>query len=99
MFVCIAVASNSVIDLFSGNYYSLRAEHETAVLYFQRALKLNPNYLSAWTLMGHEYMELKNPKAAIQAYRKAIGKKTLIILSKLRRGYGVCLPGPSCFLI
>ena len=56
-----------------GNYYSLRSQHEKAVLYFQRALKLNPNYLSAWTLMGHEYMELKQTSAAIQAYRQAIG--------------------------
>jgi len=55
-----------------GNYYSLRRQHGKAVLYFQRALKLNPNYLSAWTLMGHEYMELKNTKAAIQSYRRAI---------------------------
>ena len=56
-----------------GNYYSLRSQHEKAVVYFQRALKLNPNYLSAWTLMGHEYMELKNTNAAIQSYRRAIG--------------------------
>lgn len=55
-----------------GNYYSLRSQHERAVLYFQRALKLNPNYLSAWTLMGHEYMEMKNTSAAIQSYRQAI---------------------------
>ena len=32
-----------------GNYNSLRAQHEKAVLYFLRALKLNANYLSAWT--------------------------------------------------
>ncbi|XP_013402626.1 cell division cycle protein 23 homolog [Lingula anatina] len=55
-----------------GNYYSLRCQHEKAVLYFQRALKLNPRYLSAWTLMGHEFMEMKNTSAAIQAYRQAI---------------------------
>lgn len=55
-----------------GNYYSLRAQHEKAVLYFQRCLKLNPHYLSAWTLMGHEYMEMKNTPAAIEAYRQAI---------------------------
>jgi len=42
-------------------------------MYFQRALKLNPHYLSAWTLMGHEFMELKNTSAALQAYRQAIG--------------------------
>lgn len=57
-----------------GNYYSIRAEHHKAVVYFQRALKLDPNYLSAWTLMGHEFMEMKNTNAAIQSYRKAVGK-------------------------
>lgn len=60
-------------DLFLGNYYSLRTEHQKAVLYFQRALRLNPQYLAAWTLMGHEYVELKNTSAAIQSYRQAIG--------------------------
>ena len=34
-------------------------------MYFRRALKQNRNYLSAWTLMGHEYVEMKNPPAAI----------------------------------
>lgn len=56
-----------------GNYYSIRTEHQKAILYFQRALKLNPKYLSAWTLMGHEFMETKNTNGAIQSYRKAIG--------------------------
>ena len=63
----------------TGNYYSLRSQHEKAVLYFQRALKLNPNYLSAWTLMGHEYMELKQTSAAIRAYRQAIGQLILAV--------------------
>lgn len=55
-----------------GNYYSLRSQHEKAVLYFQRSIRLNPLYLSAWTLMGHEFMEMKNTNAAIQAYRQAL---------------------------
>ena len=55
-----------------GNYYSLKAQHEKAVVYFSRALKLNWRYLSAWTLMGHEYVEMKNPAAAIDAYRHAV---------------------------
>ncbi|XP_012939127.1 cell division cycle protein 23 homolog [Aplysia californica] len=55
-----------------GNYYSLRSQHEKSILYFQRALKLNANYISAWTLMGHEYMAMKNTSAAIQAYRRSI---------------------------
>lgn len=55
-----------------GNYYSLRGQHEQAVSYFQRALKLNPSYLSAWTLMGHEFVEMKNTAAAVEAYRRAV---------------------------
>ncbi|KAK0080629.1 hypothetical protein PV325_013642 [Microctonus aethiopoides] len=55
-----------------GNYYSLRGDHQKAVMYFHRALKLNPKYLSAWTLLGHEFMELKNTNGAIHSYRQAI---------------------------
>ncbi|XP_075253529.1 uncharacterized protein LOC142345381 [Convolutriloba macropyga] len=55
-----------------GNYYSYRQEHEKAVTYFQRALKLNPNYIDAWTLMGHELIEMKNTNGAVQAYRRAV---------------------------
>lgn len=56
-----------------GNYWSLRGEHEKAILEFRKAIKLDPGYLSAWTLMGHEYVELKNTHAAIESYRRAIG--------------------------
>ena len=55
-----------------GNYYSLKGQHEKAVTYFSRSLKLNWKYLGAWTLMGHEYVEMKNPSAAIDAYRHAV---------------------------
>ncbi|KAK9452882.1 anaphase promoting complex subunit 8 [Dipodascopsis uninucleata] len=55
------------------NYYSLKSEHEKAVVYYRRALTLNRNCLGAWTLMGHEYVELKNIRAAIESYRRAIG--------------------------
>lgn len=55
-----------------GNYYSLKGLHEKSVMYFRRALKLNRKYLSAWTLMGHEYVEMKNTPAAIDAYRRAV---------------------------
>lgn len=58
---------------FTGNYYSLRREHEKAIIYFRRALKLDRGYLSAWTLMGHEYVEIKNTNAAIASYRRAVG--------------------------
>ena len=55
-----------------GNYYSLKSEHEKAVQYFRRALTLDRNFLSAWTLMGHEYVEMKNTHAAIESYRRAV---------------------------
>ncbi|KAF5200200.1 Anaphase promoting complex subunit 8/cell division cycle protein23-like protein [Thalictrum thalictroides] len=55
-----------------GNYYSLKGQHEKSVMYFRRALQLNKNYLTAWTLMGHEYLEMKNTPAAIDAYRRAV---------------------------
>eukprot|EP00794_Sanderia_malayensis_P005505 gene5505-6190_t len=54
-----------------GNYYSLRGNHEKAVLYFRQALRLNPQHIVAWTLLGHEYVELKNTSAAIESYRRA----------------------------
>lgn len=55
-----------------GNYYSLCSQHEKAVMYFRRALTLDKNFLSAWTLMGHEYVEMKNTHAAIESYRRAV---------------------------
>ena len=58
----------------TGNHYSLRSEHEKAIKYFKRAVQLDRTYLSAWTLMGHEYIELKNSNAAIEAYRRAAGE-------------------------
>ncbi|KAF8750713.1 Zinc finger C-x8-C-x5-C-x3-H type (and similar), partial [Rhizoctonia solani] len=54
-----------------GNYHSLRSHHEPAIRYFQRAVLLDRTYLAAWTL-GHEFVELKNSQAAIEAYRRAI---------------------------
>ena len=55
-----------------GNYYSLLGEHLKAVIYFRKALKLDRNCLAAWTLMGHEYLEMKNIAGAIDAYRNAV---------------------------
>ena len=55
-----------------GNYFSLKSEHEKAVMYFRRALTLDRDFLSAWTLMGHEFVEMKNTHAAIESYRRAV---------------------------
>lgn len=54
------------------NFYSLRAQHDKAATYFSRALKLDPTNVSAWILMGHEFMEMKKTEDAIKAYRSAI---------------------------
>ncbi|KAK9471955.1 anaphase promoting complex subunit 8 [Dipodascopsis tothii] len=67
------------------NYCSLQSEHEKAVVYYRRALTLNRNFLGAWTLMGHEYIELKNIRAAIESYRRAVG----ISNKEVRAWYGL----------
>ncbi|GMM59079.1 anaphase promoting complex subunit [Maudiozyma humilis] len=54
------------------NYYSARQEHEKSIMYFRRALILNKKSTSAWTLMGHEFVELKNSQSAIECYRRAV---------------------------
>jgi hypothetical protein len=43
----------------------LQGQHERSVEWFRRALRLCRTYLSAWTLMGHEFVEMKNAPAAI----------------------------------
>ena len=60
-----------------GNYYSLKGQHDRSILYFQRALRLHKGYSSAYTLMGHEYIELRNTAAAIECYRKAVDLSAL----------------------
>ncbi|CAG8700536.1 46252_t:CDS:2, partial [Gigaspora margarita] len=47
-------------------------EHEKAISYFRRALQVNRKCLAAWTLMGHEYVELKNIHAVVVSYKRAV---------------------------
>jgi len=42
------------------------------MLYFKRATQLDRNFLPAWILMGHEYLELQNVTKAIESYRMAV---------------------------
>lgn len=70
----------------TGNYYSSRGDHTKALKSFKKAVLLNREYLPAWTLLGHEWVELKNSNAAIEAYRKAIGGSSVILNSRIRRG-------------
>lgn len=59
-------------NLSIANSFSAREQHGKAVIYFNRALRLNPDHLDSWTLIGHEYLEMKNYEKALQAYRFAI---------------------------
>lgn len=55
-----------------GNYHSLMGEHEKAISYFKNALALDRGFLAAWTLIGHEYLELKRVQNAVDAYNHAV---------------------------
>ena len=55
-----------------GNYHSMMSEHEKAITYFKNALMLDRTFLAAWTLIGHEYLELKKVANAIDAYNHAV---------------------------
>ena len=65
MFVDFSLSQVFALDRFRpeacivvGNYFSLRGEHEKAILYFRRALRADPGYVAAWTLIGHEFVEV-----------------------------------------
>lgn len=62
----------NLINILLANYYSITREIAESVEYFKRALKLDRNYHLAWTLLGHDYIEMKNTNAAIECYRRAI---------------------------
>lgn len=51
-----------------GNLWSLTGKHDQAAISFRRALRMNPRVPSGWVLVGHEYVELRNPSAAIASY-------------------------------
>lgn len=55
------------LPVFQTDVQALALAGWQAVMYFKRALALDRACLSAWTLMGHEYVEMKNPPAAIGA--------------------------------
>ncbi|KAJ3979021.1 hypothetical protein F5890DRAFT_1478865 [Lentinula detonsa] len=73
-----------------GNHYSLRGDHVKAIKYFRRATQLDRTYLSAWTLMGHEYVEIKNSHAAIEAYRRAYATALKPYDVRLWQAQGMC---------
>lgn len=54
------------------NSFALRDQNTKAIVYFTRALRLHPDHPNSWTLIGHEYLEIKSIDKALQAYRFAI---------------------------
>lgn len=55
-----------------GNYHTLRGDNHRAVEVFKRGVRLDPSCSSAWILLGHAYIELKDSIAASEMYRKAL---------------------------
>jgi anaphase-promoting complex subunit 8 len=54
-------------------------EHHKALKYLRRAVQLDRHYGMAWTLIGHEYIHIKNFQAAIEGYRRALGLLLLLV--------------------
>jgi anaphase-promoting complex subunit 8 len=55
-----------------GNLYSSEGRHAAAVGAFKRALVAKRDCESAWTLMGHEHVELRQTDEAVKCYRHAV---------------------------
>jgi tetratricopeptide (TPR) repeat protein len=56
----------------AGNLYGIMGLHDRSLLHFRRAVAINPHHVPAWTLLGHEFLEVHNTSAAVSAYRAAI---------------------------
>lgn len=73
MFCCWSNFLNLHLLIFLGNLYNAAGLHDKSANYFKQTIRLNPTWIHAWTLLGHEYIELKDLGSAVVSYRKAIG--------------------------
>jgi anaphase-promoting complex subunit 3 len=55
-----------------GNCFSLQKDHETALVFFQRSLQLDPDFAYTHTLSGYEYMANEDFDKAIKCFREAM---------------------------
>lgn len=55
----------------AGNCYSLQKEHETAIKYLERAIKVDPSFAYAYTLLGHELISAERLDQAMTHFRNA----------------------------
>ena len=75
MYSCTYLLSSVILHhVLTGNLYTMRGEHENAVTHFKLATRIDHTNLSAWILLGHSYIELRNPTLAIEAYTRALGE-------------------------
>lgn len=56
----------------AGNCFSLQREHETAVRFLQRAVQANPDFVYAYTLLGHELTSMEEMEQALSSFRSAM---------------------------
>lgn len=56
----------------AGNCYSLQKEHESAIKYLERAIKVDPNFAYAYTLLGHELISAERLDQAMTCFRNAV---------------------------
>jgi tetratricopeptide (TPR) repeat protein len=55
-----------------GNCFSLQKDHETALKFFERAVRMSPLFTYAYTLAGHEHFANDDLDEALECYRHAI---------------------------
>lgn len=56
----------------AGNCYSLQKEHEQAIKFLEKAIKVDPNFAYAYTLLGHELISAERLDQAMTHFRNAV---------------------------
>jgi anaphase-promoting complex subunit 8 len=63
--LCCAPCCRATLFPLAGNYHSLRGEHEMAVTYFRRALRLNRKWVALTPRSGVSIPVLRAPEGAM----------------------------------
>ena len=58
--------------LAQANASAANSEHQTAIVYLERAIRLEPRNASLWTTLAQQYLATNNTAKATQYVRKAI---------------------------
>ncbi|XP_067120824.1 cell division cycle protein 27 homolog isoform X1 [Centruroides vittatus] len=56
----------------AGNCFSLQKEHETAIKFLKRSIQIDPDFVYAYTLLGHEHVLTEEMDRAIHCFRNAL---------------------------